>query len=184
MTRKQLMLNSFSQINLSVFIELERIKKPQKHAFLAGRMLCCLVNAFRERPIKDNFFEWTRIQSYVTFNVNKFFQEVQNIKNRLMDRKSHFYAERFLDIKDEFFTGHTDISKSMVTNRNIKIIIDFVLHVVAFVVMKQHGKEDEMINIEDASQICPSEISGKHTNDETPKSGGGCHPNFSINHDN
>ncbi len=32
-SKRQKMLNSFAQINLSIFIELERIKKPQKSAF-------------------------------------------------------------------------------------------------------------------------------------------------------
>ena len=88
----------------------------------------------------------------MTYNVNKFSQEISNIKNKLNDKRSSFNIERFQDNKDEFFTGHTDVSKSMITNRNIKAMVDFVHYSTAFILMRQHGKEDEVINLDDVSQ--------------------------------
>lgn len=55
------MLKSFNDINLSVFVEIARIKKPQKHAFQAGRMLCLLVNSFRDRPETEDFDNWAKV---------------------------------------------------------------------------------------------------------------------------
>jgi hypothetical protein len=67
------MIGSFSEINLNVFVEIARIKKPQKIAFQAGRMVVLLVNTFREKPaLFDDFMAWQRIQSFINANVNKF----------------------------------------------------------------------------------------------------------------
>lgn len=44
------MNNSFKEINLQVFVEFGRIKKPQKVALVAGRMICYLVNSLRDKP--------------------------------------------------------------------------------------------------------------------------------------
>lgn len=53
------MISSFNEINLNVFVEIARIKKPQKIAFLAGRMIVLLINTFREKPfLFDDFMAW------------------------------------------------------------------------------------------------------------------------------
>ena len=43
------MLMAFADINIGVFVEIARIKKPQKAAFQAGRMVALLVSAFRDK---------------------------------------------------------------------------------------------------------------------------------------
>lgn len=42
-TKKQKLVNSFTQINIAVFVELERIKKPSKYALHVGQAFCQLV---------------------------------------------------------------------------------------------------------------------------------------------
>ena len=65
-SKKNKMMNSFNTINIRIFAELERIKKPQKYALQAGKMLCLLVNAFRDKPVKESFDSWNIIQFFVT----------------------------------------------------------------------------------------------------------------------
>lgn len=65
------MLESFDMINLGLFVEIERIKKPQKNAFDAGKMLCQLVCIFRDKAPKVDLSQWSNIQSFVNSNVNK-----------------------------------------------------------------------------------------------------------------
>jgi hypothetical protein len=54
-------------------VELSRIKKPQKFAFIAGKMLCMLVNALRDKPLRETFDQWTSILNFIASGgVNKF----------------------------------------------------------------------------------------------------------------
>lgn len=61
-SKKIRMVNSFNALNLGIFIELDRIKKPQRFALQAGKMICMLANAFREKPSSNPFDEWTKIR--------------------------------------------------------------------------------------------------------------------------
>lgn len=70
---------------------IERIKKPSRHVYNAGRMLCLLVCIFREEDSKvasggDGFENWNSIQSFMLYqpNSNKFFKELQAIKQTLL----------------------------------------------------------------------------------------------------
>ena len=61
---------------MNLFIEIERIKKPQKHALWTGRMLCLLVSILREKPINDNFNSWESVVGFLNGNVTRFTNEV------------------------------------------------------------------------------------------------------------
>jgi hypothetical protein len=52
------MIASFKEINLGVFVEIARIKKPSKQALQTMRIFCQLVNALRERPLDEDFSSW------------------------------------------------------------------------------------------------------------------------------
>ena len=71
-SKRAKLIKSFKEINLQVFVELGRIKKPSKHAFIAGKMICLIVNIMREKPILDEFDNWPAIQAFINHNVNKF----------------------------------------------------------------------------------------------------------------
>jgi hypothetical protein len=55
------MINSFSQVNIGVFVELERIKKPSAIAYQTGKMFCMFANTFKGRPIEENIDSWPKI---------------------------------------------------------------------------------------------------------------------------
>lgn len=51
-------------------------------------MLCLIVNALREKQGKDDFNSWPRIQQFVNANVNKFTQEVLNMKLKVLENSN------------------------------------------------------------------------------------------------
>ena len=66
-------MKSFKEITIATFVDIERIKKPSKFVYMAGKMICQLVDIFRGRSSSDNFSEWKSIQNYVgNGNLNKF----------------------------------------------------------------------------------------------------------------
>lgn len=69
---------------MHIFVELCRIKKPSKIALVTGRLICLLVNLMRERPYDLDFSEWAHIKAFIEHNVNRFTQEVQSIKKRVI----------------------------------------------------------------------------------------------------
>jgi hypothetical protein len=83
--KKQKMLNSFQQMNVGVFIELERIKKPSPIAVLTAKMFCMFVNAFRERPAEEEMESWPRIQAFIVSHITRYLSEILcNIKNKIL----------------------------------------------------------------------------------------------------
>lgn len=56
------MFNSFQQMNVGVFIELERIKKPAPVAVATAKMFCMFVNSFRDKPLEEDIDSWPKIQ--------------------------------------------------------------------------------------------------------------------------
>lgn len=66
-------------------------------------MLCMLVNIFRDKPIKEEFDTWPVIQSFISHNVNKFSQEVLQIKNKVLEKINAYPLEQFRRMKEEFF---------------------------------------------------------------------------------
>jgi hypothetical protein len=91
--RKQRLNNAFKEISLFVFVELGRIKKPQKQAYIIGRMLCMLVNACKDKPISENFYQWSAVQHFINHNINKFTQEVMCIKTKVNDHLEELNGE-------------------------------------------------------------------------------------------
>jgi hypothetical protein len=59
--KKQKLFNSFQAMNVGVFIELERIKKPSNLAIQTAKMFCMCVNAFREKPLEGEVDTWPKI---------------------------------------------------------------------------------------------------------------------------
>ena len=56
------MINSFATINVGVFIELERIKKPNNLAIQTSKMFCMFVNAFRDKPYEGDIIDsWPKV---------------------------------------------------------------------------------------------------------------------------
>lgn len=101
MSKKKIMYNSFKEINLHMFVEIGRIKKPQKLAFITTRMICVLVNQMRDRPVNEDFLSWPSIQHFINQNVNKFTQEVMQMKHKLLSLD--FSIDPFLELKDSYF---------------------------------------------------------------------------------
>jgi hypothetical protein len=53
---KQKMNSSFKDVSLHVLVEICKIKKPQKVTLLAAKVLCILVNSFRDEQYAiENF---------------------------------------------------------------------------------------------------------------------------------
>lgn len=48
-------------MNVGVFIELERIKKPSPVIFETTRMFCLFANSFRDKPLEEDLSNWTKI---------------------------------------------------------------------------------------------------------------------------
>lgn len=83
--KKQKMLNSFSSMNIGVFIELERIKKPSSIALQTARLTCLFLNAFRDKPQEEDLDSWPKLQQYIHSHVTKFATEILcNIKTKVL----------------------------------------------------------------------------------------------------
>jgi hypothetical protein len=67
---KKEMTEAFEAINLSVFDDILRIKKPSLQAMTAGQMVCKLVTSFRGGSSKINldtmFLSWREIQDFIS----------------------------------------------------------------------------------------------------------------------
>ena len=87
-------------------------------------MLCLLVNAFRDKPVKEALFtDWTKIQSFVNNNVNKFTREILDLKQKILEQPP-LHTEKFMKIRTEFFSGNNKtLFKSLATNKNLKVIV-------------------------------------------------------------
>ena len=122
---------------MNIFVEFERIRKPSKHAQSTGRMLCLLVNAFREKQYKDDFQSWSSVIHFVCSNVNRFSQEVLALKNKILDQHSPqqilrckaIYQEYFSDCKLPVFLNH-------VSNKILKDLAILVYNSLVYVLSK------------------------------------------------
>ena len=78
-------MNSFQQMNVGVFIELERIKKPAPVALQTAKMFCLVVNSFREKPVDEcDIDSWPKIQQFIATHITRYLSEVLcNIKNKV-----------------------------------------------------------------------------------------------------
>ena len=119
---------------MALFIELTRIKKPHRSAFQAGRMLCMLVNAFRDKPLVHQFLHWEAIISFMdSSNLSRFTREVQAIKVKL-DPFAHCLND-LIEIRNLFFS-ETNQPQS---DRAVKAIVCFVQAVVFYVLDREKG---------------------------------------------
>ncbi|CDW85880.1 UNKNOWN [Stylonychia lemnae] len=137
-SKKQKLNASFKEINLGVFVEIGRIKKPSKQAQQTLKMFCQLVNALRDRPLSEDFSNWQNVQYLINQNVNKFTQEVLSIKSRLIDF-SYSY-EPFIEIKEQYFQDEAQYQQSLIqssSDKNCKMLTVFVYNVVHYVLHKQ-----------------------------------------------
>lgn len=83
-TKKQKVLNSFQQMNVGVFIELERIKKPSPVAIQTAKMFCMCVNSFKDKPIDEEINTWPKIKQFISAHITKYMSEILcNIKNKV-----------------------------------------------------------------------------------------------------
>ena len=99
------MLQAFKEINLHMFVELGKLKKPSKVTFQTAKMICMLVNSMRDRSTRldvDELDQWSGIQRFMNANINQYVAEVLSLKNRLQDLDS-FGPEVFIMIRDQFF---------------------------------------------------------------------------------
>lgn len=132
---KQRLINSFKEINIHIFVEFGRIKKPQKIAFIIGRMLCLLANGMREKPLKDDFTQWSSIQAFISASVNKFSQEVLNIKNRVLENSPLVKLESLIHIRDTYFPDQAQFQQllNQSSDRVSRILLTMIWNVVAYV---------------------------------------------------
>eukprot|EP00347_Sterkiella_histriomuscorum_P015927 403355156 len=137
LSKKQKLKASFKEVNLQMFVELARIKKPQKIAFLVGRMICLLVNQMRDRQINEDFMSWVSIQSFINQSVNKFTQEVQALKQKILDL--NFEVDFFVELRDQFFQDEYQFQQLMnqASDKNQKSLIQLVHNIVVFVLYKK-----------------------------------------------
>lgn len=80
-------------MNIQVFAEIARIKKPSKAALVTCQMLCNFVIIMRDllsigkakeqlasQDSINQFQEWSQIQAFICTNTSKFTQDVLQIK--------------------------------------------------------------------------------------------------------
>ncbi len=133
-------------------------------------MLCLLVNAFRDRPMKDVFTDWAKIQLYVNGNVNRFTREVIEMKSKIIENQVQIHLDRFFKIKNEFFSGNNkNLFKNLVTNKNLKIIVAFVYNVVNYVLAPERHA-DETAPSETCSHTIRDNVSTVEISHPTPRS--------------
>eukprot|EP00347_Sterkiella_histriomuscorum_P018158 403346571 len=96
-TRKQQMQCCISKFNIGAINEFQRIKKPQKQALIIGKLTCILVCTFRNPPLSEDytfemvqieFDKWESIQYFLLSNLNRTFNEIQQIKQRALSKSN------------------------------------------------------------------------------------------------
>ena len=170
-SNRQKLINAFAAININTFVDIERIKKPQKHALWTGRMLCLLISILRDKPVNDDFSSWDSVQNFVTGNLNKFTNEVLALQKKLLEHPPVDKAERLLHLYNEHFASQRiQTFKNHIANKNLRAIAQFVHAVLCFTLNRdeEHFNEDISSINQDKSQF---EFSTKGAHDEiTPKS--------------
>ncbi len=170
--KKLKMFNSLESMNVGVFIELERIKKPSNLALQTTRMFCMLVNAFRDKPFSAEEIEgWPKIQQFLTNHVTRFMSDIlANIKNKVLGEMGvnrelrDTIRERVLKIRHEFFKGEgLKQFKHLDTNKSLKAIIYFVFNIVAFVLDDDDSKL--IMESKHSTDLKKNKISGKNVTD-------------------
>lgn len=79
------MVNYFAMINIGIFVELERIKKPSSVVLSACQMFCMFANAFRDKPFLEDLGNWTKILFFINTNITKGLGDVlANIKSKVL----------------------------------------------------------------------------------------------------
>lgn len=70
---KEKVNESFKKVTLNVLVELGKIKKPNRVTFMVAKLLCLVVEAFRDDKYNlDSFDDWSYIQHYILSNPNRF----------------------------------------------------------------------------------------------------------------
>jgi lipoate synthase len=72
-------------MNIGVFVELERIKKPSILMHQTCSMFCLFVNIFRDKPLDVDFSNWNKVHQYINTSITKYITEIlTNIKNKIL----------------------------------------------------------------------------------------------------
>ena len=80
---------AFKDVNIHMFADITRIKKPSKAALITGQLLSSFVLLMRDAYSPSSTIktveplEWTEILQLITGNLLKFTLEVQGIKEKL-----------------------------------------------------------------------------------------------------
>ena len=125
-------------VNLSVFVELCKVKKPLKLTFIAVRLLCLLVNSYRETAEEHSFENWVEIQHCVMGNQSKFSQEVSNLKVKATQP----YNQRAFNLIKEIIEENKGMIQ-LATDKNAKILLNLVQSVIDYAESKSQKQDDD-----------------------------------------
>jgi hypothetical protein len=76
--------------------------------------------------------------------VNKFCQEVQDLKFKVIDQNNQIYVEDLLKVRQEFFTGQAkQLFKSIAINKHLKAILNWCFQLMSYILSKE-GKETDV----------------------------------------
>ena len=89
-SKAQILALAFKDVNLHVFADITRIKKPSKAALITGQLLSSFVllmrDAFNPKALPNvDLMDWPSIIHLVTGNLTKFTLEIQGIRTKLAE---------------------------------------------------------------------------------------------------
>eukprot|EP00347_Sterkiella_histriomuscorum_P023899 403333003 len=144
-TKKLQLSQQIQSLNIMHIRELERIKKPSQLAYLTSRLVCQFFHIFnvaqQNKPLHmEDLIEWDQVQMHINQFVMKYFNDlISQIKVKLLCPETMNQALkdsleiRLLQLKEQYFTGENlKIFKHLSTNKNMQIIVNFILTVINY----------------------------------------------------
>lgn len=134
----QSLAQAFKDVNLHVFADIARIKKPSKAALVTGQLLSSFVllmrDAFNPRAIPNvDILDWPSIIQLVTGNLTKFTLEIQGIRTKLAESMpcNTQVLEQLRGLRTLYFPDEQSYYTllNQVADRNLKVVITMVFGV-------------------------------------------------------